>query len=82
MDKYSKQMENKLYTEVSVTDRLPPTSGYFLTDKGKRAFNKYVEVWQNNANEEGVKYWLEEIDLEISDNPELNQPRPQLKLGL
>jgi|GEM_PF-1872141 len=27
MDKYSKQMENKLYREVSVTDRLPLKNG-------------------------------------------------------
>lgn len=127
VDKYSKQMENKLYKEVIVTDRLPQSSGYYLTNNGKRLFSDHINVWQHNSNEGPVEWWLEVVTLDhIKDkreltatflvnsirlldeqgarhlvkelcerfhllpsqedsrkvDPDLNQPRPQLKLGL
>lgn len=120
-------MENKLYQEVSVTDRLPPTSGSYLTNNGKRIFSDHINVWQRNENEGPVEWWLEVVTLDnIEDkreltatflvnsirlldeqgarhlvkelcerfhllpteedsrkvDPDLNQPRPQLKLGI
>jgi hypothetical protein len=63
MDKYSKQMEYKLYKEVSVTDRLPQTSGYYLTNNGKRLFSDHINVWQQNSNEVPVEWWLDVVKL-------------------
>lgn len=76
-------MKDKLYREVSVSDRLPQSSGYYLTNNGKRLFSDHINVWQRNDNEGPVEWWLEpETSVQLSDNPDLNQPRPQLKLGL
>ncbi|CDS93424.1 hypothetical protein BN1088_1431499 [Sphingobacterium sp. PM2-P1-29] len=67
MDKYSKQMENKLYREVSVSDRLPQTSGSYLTNNGKRLFSDHINVWQRNENEGPVEWWLEVVKLPTNE---------------
>lgn len=56
-------MENKLYQEVSVTDRLPQRSGYYLTNNGKRLFSDHINVWQRKDNEGPVEWWLEVVKL-------------------
>lgn len=58
-------MENKIYQEVSVTDRLPQTEGGYFTNVGLVNFHgvKFND-W--------VTWWLEEINLEhIQDKREL-----------
>lgn len=71
MDKYSKQMENKLYRQVSVSDRLPQTEGRYLVKSHGEWFSaSYLE--QFSFNEEmldcsGVTHWLEEISLPTNE---------------
>lgn len=66
-------MENKLYREVSVSDRLPQTSGSYLTNNGKRLFSDHINVWQRNDNDKALEWWLEEVKL--PSEKEINKAR-------
>lgn len=84
-------MENKLYREVSVTDRLPQIETIVQTihpDTYVNIIHAMVLDKKGNwffypSDIHGCEpiAWLEEVPT-ISDNPDLNQPRPQLKLGI
>ena len=67
------KMEKKLYKEVSVTDRLPQRSGYYLTNNGKRIFSDHINVWQRKDNEGPVEWWLDVVKL--PSEKEINKVR-------
>lgn len=75
MKKYAKRSAVKFRTEKM--DGIPGTT---------KSISKYDKLTTKNANRSLKKSLRQkvkkEIDLIISDNPDLNQPRPQLKLGL
>jgi hypothetical protein len=75
MKKYAKRSAVKFRTEKK--DGIPGEV---------KSISKYDKLITKNANR-GLKKQVrqkakKDIDLIISNNPDLNQPRPQLKLGI